>query len=577
MLFSFRLQPGGSSGNKEFRVTSPTTDLTKPGVVSDLDPKRWLALVVIGIAQLMVVLDATIVNIALPQAAIALNISDANRQWIVTAYALPFGALLLLGGRIGDYLGRKKVLIVALAGFALASALGGIAQNFTMLAGARALQGVFAAMLAPAALSMLTVTFREPKERAKAFAVFGAIAGGGAAVGLVLGGLLTEYATWRWTLLVNIPIATIAIVGTITYLHESSMERTGHYDVLGALLATLGLGMLVWGFNQAASHGWSSVSTWGWLVVAVVLLVAFAVLESRNSSAILPMRILRDRNRAGAYLVGLLVGTGLFAVFLFLTFFLQSVKLWTPLQSGYAFLPFSAGVIIGAGVGSQLVLKVGAKIVVPAGLVLGTVGLLLLSRLTLESSYAGTILPAILLISVGMVHHQRCAARDQPGRFRSGQRHGQHHPADRWLPRHCTAEHVRSQRHDVVPDEPRQEPGRTRCRCHGQERSATCQRRRPTGGQRRQYPRLQRRLRLGGRVLRARRRSVRSADQRRQARGGVGRAQHGCGLTVPAPEQEVDGSGTIPGPSALSHQPRARQSRRCGRSAPRVVSSPCPG
>jgi len=402
MLFSFRLQPGGSSGNKEFRVTSPTTDLTKPGVVSDLDPKRWLALVVIGIAQLMVVLDATIVNIALPQAAIALNISDANRQWIVTAYALPFGALLLLGGRIGDYLGRKKVLIVALAGFALASALGGIAQNFIMLAGARALQGVFAAMLAPAALSMLTVTFREPKERAKAFAVFGAIAGGGAAVGLVLGGLLTEYATWRWTLLVNIPIAAIAIVGTITYLHESSMERTGHYDVLGALLATLGLGMLVWGFNQAASHGWSSVSTWGWLVVAVVLLVAFAVLESRNSSAILPMRILRDRNRAGAYLVGLLVGTGLFAVFLFLTFFLQSVKLWTPLQSGYAFLPFSAGVIIGAGVGSQLVLKVGAKIVVPAGLVLGTVGLLLLSRLTLESSYAGTILPAILLISVGM-------------------------------------------------------------------------------------------------------------------------------------------------------------------------------
>jgi EmrB/QacA subfamily drug resistance transporter len=383
-------------------VTNPTADLTETRSVHELDPKRWLALMVIGIAQLMVILDATIVNIALPEAAIALHITDANRQWVVTAYALPFGALLLLGGRIGDYLGRKKILIVALAGFAIASAIGGIAQNFLMLAGARALQGVFAAMLAPSTLSMLTVTFRDPKERAKAFAVFGAIAGGGAAVGLVLGGLLTEYASWRWCLLVNIPISVVAIAGTVFYLHESSTERNGHYDVLGAVLGTVGLGMLVWGFNQAASHGWSSVSTWGWLVAAVVLLVVFVLLESRNSSAILPMRILQDRNRAGAYIVGLLVGTGLFAVFLFLTFFLQSVKLWTPLESGFAFLPFSAGVIIGAGVGSQLVLKIGAKIVVPAGLLMGTAGLLWLSRLTLETSYVGTILPAELLIAIGM-------------------------------------------------------------------------------------------------------------------------------------------------------------------------------
>ncbi|SDP31782.1 drug resistance transporter, EmrB/QacA subfamily [Nakamurella panacisegetis] len=383
-------------------MTSPTTDLEKSGSVSDLDPKRWLALIVIGIAQLMVVLDATIVNIALPDAATALHISDANRQWIVTAYALPFGALLLLGGRIGDYLGRKKILMIALGGFALASALGGIAQDFVMLAGARALQGVFAAMLAPSTLSMLTVTFRDPKERAKAFAVFGAIAGGGAAVGLVLGGLLTEYATWRWCLLVNVPISVVAIIGTSIYLHESNTERQGSYDVLGALLGTIGLGMLVWGFNQAASHSWSSPSTWGWLVGAVVLLVLFVVLESRNPHAILPMRILKDRNRAGAYVVGLLVGTGLFAVFLFLTFFLQGVKLWSPVQSGVAFLPFSAGVIIGAGVGSQLVLKVGAKIVVPAGLILGVLGLVVLSRLTLSSSYVGTILPAVLLMSVGM-------------------------------------------------------------------------------------------------------------------------------------------------------------------------------
>ncbi len=383
-------------------MSSPMTDVQQTRSVSELDPRRWIALIVIGIAQLMVVLDATIVNIALPDAATALHISDANRQWIVTAYALPFGALLLLGGRIGDYLGRKKILMIALGGFAIASAIGGIAQNFVMLAGARALQGVFAAMLAPSTLSMLTVTFRDPKERAKAFAVFGAIAGGGAAIGLVLGGLLTEYATWRWCLLVNIPISIVAIVGTSIYLHESSTERQGSYDILGAMLATLGLGMLVWGFNQASSHTWSSPNTWGWLIGAVVLLTLFAVLNSRNPHAILPMRILKNRNRAGAYVVGLLVGSGLFAIFLFLTFFLQEVKGWSPVKSGVAFLPFSGGIIIGAGVGSQWVLKVGAKVVVPVGLLLGVAGLLLLSRLSLTTSYATGILPAILLIAIGM-------------------------------------------------------------------------------------------------------------------------------------------------------------------------------
>ncbi|MEJ7649923.1 MAG: MFS transporter [Nakamurella sp.] len=383
-------------------MTSPQIDLHKSGSTEELDPKRWIALLVIGVAQLMVILDATIVNIALPDAATALGISDANRQWMVTAYALPFGALLLLGGRIGDYLGRKKVLMFALGGFAVASALGGIAQNQAMLFGARALQGVFGAMLAPATLAMLTVTFRDPKERAKAFAVFGAIAGGGAAVGLLLGGLLTEYTSWRWCLLVNIPISVVAIIGTWFYLHESKTNRTGSYDVLGALLGTAGLAMLVWGFNQASSHPWSSPNTWGWLVGAVAVLVLFVYLESRNEHAILPMRILKDRNRAGAYLVGLLVGTGLFAVFLFLTLYLQTVLQWSPVKSGVAFLPFSVGVIIGAGVGSQLVLKVGAKIVVPAGLLLGVAGLLWLSRLSLDSGYLGTILPSLLLISIGM-------------------------------------------------------------------------------------------------------------------------------------------------------------------------------
>jgi EmrB/QacA subfamily drug resistance transporter len=386
-------------------VTSPTTDLEKQGSVSDLDPKRWLALVVIGIAQLMVVLDATIVNIALPDAATALSISPENRQWMVTAYALPFGALLLLGGRIADYLGRKRVLMISLLGFAAASALGGAAQAGWMLFAARALQGVFAAMLAPAALSLLTVTFREAKERAKAFAVFGAIAGGGAAVGLLLGGLLTEYASWRWCLLVNIPIAIVAFIGATAVLKESKNEARGtHYDIPGAILVTAGLGLLVWGFTRAANPdlGWTAPQTLISLGAAVVLLAGFVWRERLSPAPLLPLRILQDRNRAGAYIVGLLVGAGLFAVFLFLTYFLQIVQHYTPIKAGLAFLPFSAGIIVGAGIGSQLVLKIGPRLVVPIGLVMGLIGLLWLSRLNLTSTYSGTVLPAIIVMSVGM-------------------------------------------------------------------------------------------------------------------------------------------------------------------------------
>ena len=386
-------------------MTSPTTDLEKQGSVSDLDPKRWLALVVIGIAQLMVVLDATIVNIALPDAATALSISPENRQWMVTAYALPFGALLLLGGRIADYLGRKRVLMISLLGFAAASALGGAAQAGWMLFAARALQGVFAAMLAPAALSLLTVTFREAKERAKAFAVFGAIAGGGAAVGLLLGGLLTEYASWRWCLLVNIPIAIVAFIGATAVLKESKNEARGtHYDIPGAILVTAGLGLLVWGFTRAANPdlGWTAPQTLISLGAAVVLLAGFVWRERLSPAPLLPLRILQDRNRAGAYIVGLLVGAGLFAVFLFLTYFLQIVQHYTPIKAGLAFLPFSAGIIVGAGIGSQLVLKIGPRLVVPIGLVMGLIGLLWLSRLNLTSTYSGTVLPAIIVMSVGM-------------------------------------------------------------------------------------------------------------------------------------------------------------------------------
>ncbi len=390
-------------------MTSTTT--TRPPAsgrhraVSDVGSRRWLALVVISLAQLMVILDATIVNIALPQAAAALDITDANRQWVVTAYALPFGALLLLGGRIADYLGRKRILMISLTGFAAASALGGAAEAGWMLFAARALQGVFGAMLAPAVLSLITVIFREPKERAKAFAVFGAIAGGGSAVGLLLGGVLTEYANWRWCLLVNIPIAAIALFGSAAVLQESKSEARGtHYDVPGAVLATAGLGLLVWGFTRAANPalGWGAWQTLTSLVAAVLLLIGFAVREGRSPAPLLPLRIVQDRNRAGAYLVGLLVGGGLFAIFLFLTYYLQLIQHYSPIRAGVAFLPFSVGIVIGAAIGSQLVLKIGPKLVIPIGLAMGVVGLLWLSRLSPTTTYVGVVLPGQLIMAIGM-------------------------------------------------------------------------------------------------------------------------------------------------------------------------------
>ena len=404
------LVPGGAPVVDTVTPTTatppPATTKTPPAVESEpaapADPRRWIALAVIGLSQLMVVLDATIVNIALPEAQLALGISDADRQWMVTAYALPFGALLLLGGRIADFLGRKRILLIALTGFALASALAGFAHTGLLLFVGRALQGAFAAMLAPAALSLVTVTFTEEKERAKAFAVFGAIAGGGAAIGLLLGGMLTEWFSWRWCLFVNIPIAAIALLFGSRVLRESRVHGSTHYDLPGALLATAGLGALVWACTQPAEHGWGSINTLGWMAAAAVLLVGFVLVELRSSSPLLPMRILANRNRAGAYLVGLLVGAGLFAVFLFLTYYMQGILQYTPIQAGLAFLPFSAGVVLGAGVGSQLTIKIGPRYVIPAGTVLGLIGLAWLSTITTETTYFATILPAQLLISFGM-------------------------------------------------------------------------------------------------------------------------------------------------------------------------------
>ena len=366
------------------------------------DPKRWGALVVIAIAQLMVVLDASIVNIALPSMQVDLGISDADRQWVITAYTLAFGGLLLLGGRIADYAGRKKMFIIGLIGFAFASFLGGLAQTSSTLFAARALQGVFAAILAPAALSLISVTFTDSKERAKAFGVYGALSGGGAAIGLVLGGILTEYANWHWTLLVNVPIAIIAVILAIPFVRESRATGDTKYDIPGAITATLGLVSLVYGITKAESEGWNGTQTLLFMGAGILLLVIFLIIESKTSHPLLPMKILKNRNRGGAYLASFFVGIGLFAMFLFLTYFFQGVLGYSPLQSGLLFLPFSAGIILSAGIASQLLPRFGPRWVTGAGFIMTVIGMLLLLRMTSTSSYVSDILPSLIIISLGM-------------------------------------------------------------------------------------------------------------------------------------------------------------------------------
>jgi EmrB/QacA subfamily drug resistance transporter len=368
------------------------------------DPRRWLALAVVAIAQLMVVLDASIVNIALPSAQKALEISDADRQWIVTAYTLAFGGLLLLGGRIADYVGRKRIFVIGLGGFALASALGGAAQSEAMLFASRALQGGFAALLAPAALSLITVTFTEPRERAKAFGVYGAIAGGGAAIGLILGGVLTEYASWRWCLLVNVPIAIVAALASLVVVKESKAGGNTRYDIPGAVLVTGGLVAIVYGFTEAAKTGtgWGAPSTLSLLAVGVVLLVAFVLVEMRSANPLLPMRIVLNRDRGGALLASLLIGAGLFAMFLFLAFYFQANLGYSPLKAGFAFLPFSGGIIVTATVVSNVLPRTGPKPLMIIGGLLATAGLLYLVLLEQDSSWVVHVLPSELAMSIGM-------------------------------------------------------------------------------------------------------------------------------------------------------------------------------
>jgi len=376
--------------------------VTNPNYPAGQAPDRWRTLLVIAVAQLMVVLDSSIVNIAIPSAKADLGISDANQQWVITAYTLAFGSLLLLGGRIADFVGRKKIFMIGLIGFAAASALGGIASTQALLFASRGLQGVFGALLAPAALSIVSVTFTDPKERARAFGVYGAISGGGAAIGLILGGTLTEYFSWRWCLGVNAPIAIVAALLAIKYVHESKAGGDHSYDLPGVFTASAGLFALVYGFNEAASKGWSSGITLSFLGVAAILLLAFVLIESKVANPLMPMRVITERNRGGSYLGSLVVGAGLFSMFLFLGLYLQTVLGYTPLRSGFAFLPFTAGIIVFAGVASQLLPKVGPKPLMVPGLVAAAVGLLLLTRITPETSYVTHVLPSLLIMSSGM-------------------------------------------------------------------------------------------------------------------------------------------------------------------------------
>jgi EmrB/QacA subfamily drug resistance transporter len=385
-----------------------------PGNATEPDPGRWWALVVLAAAQLMIILDASIVNIALPSAQADLDISNADRQWMVTAYTLAFGALLLLGGRIADYTGRKRTFIIGLLGFAAASAIGGLAPNQELLFGARALQGAFAALMAPASLSIVTVTFTEPKERAKAFGVFGALSGGGAAIGLIVGGVLTEYASWRWCLGVNVPFAIVVAAAAIPLVHESKAHGDTRYDVPGVLLATGGLFSLVYGFTEAARaknpddptstavQGWGAASTVTFLVLAVVLLLAFVVWERRARNPMLPMRVVLDRNRGGSFLVFALVGAALYAMFLFLTYYFQVNLGYTPLRAGFAFLPFSLGIIFAAGFVSQLLPRLGPRALMLPGLVMAIVGMLLLTQIDQGSNYWFLVFPSEVIMSVGL-------------------------------------------------------------------------------------------------------------------------------------------------------------------------------
>jgi EmrB/QacA subfamily drug resistance transporter len=364
--------------------------------------RRWLVLVIVAIAQLMVVLDATIVNIALPSAQRALGFPNSDRQWVVTAYALAFGSLLLVGGRLGDMFSRKRVFIVGLIGFALASALGGAAGSFATLVIARALQGAFGAVLAPSALGTLVSTFQDPRERGRAFGVFGSVAAGGGGIGLILGGLLTQYLSWRYCLFVNLLFAAIAVAGALAYIRTTRPADRPRMDWPGTVLACAGLFLIVFGFSHAETSSWGAPLTVGSLVLGPVLLAVFVVVERRSPHPLLPLRVIVDRTRGGSYVSVGISGIAIFGTFLFLTYYLQEVKRFSPLDTGLLFLPLIGCILVASNLSSIVLLgRLGPRVLIAGGMLLAAAGMAILTQVSVTTSYAAAVLPALLIMGLG--------------------------------------------------------------------------------------------------------------------------------------------------------------------------------
>jgi EmrB/QacA subfamily drug resistance transporter len=364
--------------------------------------RRWLILVVLCLAQLMLVVDSTIVNVALPSAQRALRFSTANREWVVTAYVLAFGSLLPLGGRMSDLWGRKLMFVLGAIGFAAASAVGGAAQSFTMLVAARAAQGVFGALLAPAAISMIAVTFTDPAERAKAFGVFGAIGGSAGAMGLLLGGVFTSYVSWRWCMFVNVAFGALALFGALTLLTNSANPDKPRLDVLGTLLATVGLFGIVFGTAKAETNGWGATITDVSIAVGVVVLIAFLLSQRRGSYPLMPLHVIADRTRGAGLLSLFLSSIVLFTSFLFLTYYFQGVLRYSPVKTGLAFLPLTLSLGAAAAlVQTKLQARLPTRAFFAVGLGLGAIGCALLAQVTVDSPYTGWVLGGLILIGLG--------------------------------------------------------------------------------------------------------------------------------------------------------------------------------
>jgi EmrB/QacA subfamily drug resistance transporter len=363
----------------------------------------WVVLVLICLAQFMVVLDATIVNVALPSIQKDLGLSEANLQWIINAYTLVFGGFLLLGGRAGDLLGRKRLFLIGLVIFTGASLLDGLAVSSGMLIGSRALQGLGAALISPAALSIISTTFAEGQERSKALGVWAAIAIGGSAVGLILGGVLTQSFSWPWIFFVNVPVGVVGFVLSLRLVPESKDEHAHRsYDIAGAVTVTGGLMALVYAIVKAETDGWGSATTIGFFALAAVLLVSFVVVERRSAEPLVRLSIFRVRSLTTANLVMFLVASGLFAMFFFNTLYIQRVLGYGPLKAGLAFLPFTAGIMVSAGLASTFAVRVGVRPIAAAGMLLTAGGLVWLSQLPVDGSYLTDLLPPLVLSSLGM-------------------------------------------------------------------------------------------------------------------------------------------------------------------------------